>query len=379
MAPIRVLVVDDSSIVRALLVRILTRDPGIEVVGQAPDPYVARELLVRLKPDVMTLDIEMPRMDGISFLEKVMTHMPTPTVVLSSLSQRGSELALRAAEVGAVEVLPKPAIDVREGLERIASELIATVRAAAHANLVALRPYRPRVAEGAPGSGGEANGAAGGGEGHGAALVKVTPLATRATALARTTHQILAIAASTGGTQALKALLSQMPSDIPGTVVVQHMPPGFTRTFAESLARLCAFEVREATNGDRVMPGRVLIAPGNFHMRLSRSGACYHVALDQEPTLHGVRPAADPLFHSVARTAGRNAVGVVLTGMGKDGAEGLLAMHAAGARTFAQDERSCVVFGMPKEAIERGAVDEVADLAALPALLQAEFRRREVV
>jgi two-component system, chemotaxis family, protein-glutamate methylesterase/glutaminase len=349
---IRVLIVDDSSIVRTLLTHILTRDGSIEVVGQAPDPYVARELMVKLKPDVMTLDIEMPRMDGVTFLEKVMTHMPTPTIILSSLSKRGSELALRAAEAGAVEVLTKPAVDLKVGLEALSVELIAKVKAASGANLLALKPFRPRVSQ-------------------------VAKLSSE-TALAQTTHQILAIAASTGGTEALKSLLSQMPADIPGTLVVQHMPALFTKSFAESLGKLCPFEVREAQEGDRVFPGRVLVAPGGFHMELARSGAQYFVRLNQEPPVHSVRPAADPLFASVSKVAGKNAVGVVLTGMGKDGAVGLLQMHQAGARTFAQDERSCVVYGMPKEAVERGAVDHIVPLTKLPEALLSEFRKRRV-
>jgi two-component system, chemotaxis family, protein-glutamate methylesterase/glutaminase len=349
---IRVLVVDDSSIMRQMLTHILTSVEGIEVVGAAPDPYVARELLVQLKPDVMTLDIEMPRMDGLTFLEKVMNHMPTPTIILSSLSKKGSEMALRASELGAVQVLTKPAIDLKAGLNQMGLEIVNAVRGAAQTNLVALR-MTPRVRTPS-----------------GSAAPKL--------ALSHTTHQILAIAASTGGTEALRYLLAQMPPNIPPTVIVQHMPPVFTKTFSESLNKLCAFEVKEAADGDRLYVGRVLIAPGDYHMVLNRSGAQYFVELNKNPPEHSVRPAADPLFRSVAKYAGANAVGVVLTGMGRDGAAGLLDMKKAGARTFAQDEKSSVVYGMPREAVELGAVDVVLPLNRMPQSLVAEFEKRDV-
>ena len=346
---IRVLIVDDSSVVRQMLTHILSGAPDIEVVGTAPDPYVARELLVQLKPDVMTLDIEMPRMDGLTFLEKVMAHMPTPTVILSSLSKRGSELALRASALGAVDVLTKPAIDLKEGLGQISAVVIHTVRAASRANLAALRT-RPREA---------------------APVAKVT------SALSQTTHQILAIASSTGGTEALRQLLPLMPPNIPPTVIVQHMPPVFTKTFADNLNKNCPFEVKEAEEGDRLYPGRVLIAPGGFHMVMKRSGAVYLVGLNQDPPEHNVRPAADPLFESVAKFAGSNAVGVVLTGMGKDGAKGLLSMKKAGSTNFAQDERSSVVYGMPKEAVDVGAIHHVVSLSKMAQALIHEFEKRE--
>lgn len=338
-AKIKVLVVDDSAVIRMLFTKLLGTDPGIEVVGSAPDPYVAREKLIALNPDVMTLDVEMPRMDGITFLEKVMAHMPTRTLVISSLTPANSATALRALEVGAVDVMQKPVLDVKETLPQMAAELVARVKAVAKANIYSLAAQRKIVS---------------------------SAQVSRGSALARTTHQVLAIASSTGGTEALKVVLREMPSDLPGTVIVQHMPPGFTKAYADQLNKMCAFEVKEAEDGDRVMPGRVLIAPGNFHMELTRSGALYKVKLHQGPILHGVRPAADYLLKSVAKYAGSNAIGVVLTGMGRDGAEGLLEMKNAGACTMVQDEASCVVFGMPKAAIDLGAsqmtlpIDQIA-------------------
>lgn len=347
---IRVLIVDDSAVVRNLLSRILSSDGDIEVVGTAPDPFVAREKIVALSPDVITLDIEMPRMDGITFLEKLMRHRPIPTIIVSSLSARGSEMALRALEVGAVDVVAKPAIDVTKALTEIGGAVVEAVKMASKARL------QPRLSMPA-----------------GSEIKK-----TAATALAKTTHQILAVASSTGGTEALKALLVNLPANIPGTVIVQHIPPVFSKAFANSLNKLCPFEVKEAEHGDRVGPGRVLIAPGNFHMELTRSGAYYYVHLNQEPPIHGVRPAADNLMRSVAKHAGANAVGLVLTGMGKDGAQGLLEMKSAGSFNIAQDEASCVVFGMPKEAIEAGAIHKVLPLDRIAAELMDQFKRREV-
>ena len=333
---IRVLIVDDSAVMRRILTELLGRDPEIEIVGTAIDPIVARDKLVQLRPDVMTLDIEMPRMDGITFLEKVMQHMPTRTLIISSLSTAGSSSSLRALEVGAVDVMAKPKIDVASNLEEMGREVIERVKAVAASRLGALkRPTSDALA---------------------------APKRSAPRALAETTHKILALAASTGGTEALKAVLSELPPNLPGTVIVQHMPPIFTRTFAESLNRLCPFEVREAKDGDRVLPGLALLAPGNFHMELTRSGAFYYVKLHQAPELHGVRPAADYLLKSVAEAAGRNAIGVVLTGMGRDGATGLLAMRNAGAATFAQDEATSVVYGMPKIAVEIGAVQKTLPL-----------------
>ena len=340
--PIKVLIVDDSAVIRNLLEHILNSDPQIKVVGTAIDPFMAREKIVQLKPDVLTLDIEMPRMDGVTFLGKLTKHHPIPTVIISSLSQKGSQMALQALAHGAVEVLTKPAINVKEGLDQIRGPIINAVKAAAQARLSPLK-VNPAV--------------------------NLLPIQKPSTALLKTTHQILAIASSTGGIEALKILLPGLPADIPGTIIVQHIPPVFSKTFAESLNKICLFEVKEAEDGDRVVPGRVLIAPGNFHVELTRSGAYYYVKLHQAPPVHGVRPAADILMSSVAKLAGSNASGVVLTGMGKDGAQGLLEMKKAGAFTIAQNEESCVVYGMPREAVEIGAVDEILSLDKISARL----------
>lgn len=349
----RVLIVDDSSVIRTLLSKILSSDPEIEVVGSATDPYMARELLVKLKPDVMTLDIEMPRMDGITFLEKVMTHFPVRTIIISSLSTKGAESSLRALEVGAVDVMAKPAIDVTRSLMEMSRDLVARIKTVAKARL----PERLPAGRAAP----------------------RPALPNRNTqALAKTTHQILAIASSTGGTEALKRVLPFLPPDLPGTLIVQHMPPVFTKTYADALQSLCPFEVKEACDGDRVHPGRVLIAPGNYHMELTRQGAYYYVKLHQEAPLHGVRPAADYLMRSVAKFAGSNAMGVVLTGMGRDGAEGLLEMKKEGSFNIAQDENSCVVFGMPKEAISLGAIHTVLPLDQIAGALTEQFKKRMV-
>ncbi|WP_141731072.1 protein-glutamate methylesterase/protein-glutamine glutaminase [Oligoflexus tunisiensis] len=347
---VRVLIVDDSAVIRNMLTALLSEDPGIEVVGTAIDPYAARRKLLELRPDVMTLDVEMPRMDGLTFLRKVMVHMPTPTIVFSSLTHKGSETAMRAYEVGAVAVLTKPVFSAAKDLKPFATAIALEIKMAASANLDAIKKNRTML--NAP---------------------RQAP-----SAMARTTHQVFAIASSTGGTEALKTLLSQFSADIPGTVIVQHMPPGFTTAFAGRLNELMPFEVREAQDGDRVIPGRVLIAPGNFHMEMARSGAFYYVKLNQNPTENSVRPAADVLMRSVAETAGRNAIGVVLTGMGKDGAQGLKAMHDTGSYTLAQDEASSVVFGMPKSAIEAGAVDRVLPLKEIAAHMMMKVKEREV-
>jgi two-component system chemotaxis response regulator CheB len=334
MSKIRVLIVDDSAVIRKLLEKIFSSAPDIEVVGTAADPYIARDKLVALKPDVMTLDVEMPRMDGISFLEKVMQHFPTRTIIFSSLAKTGSETYLRALEAGAIEILEKPSIDVSQSLEILGKQILETVRGVAKARI---NPVKKVVTPGAP-------------------VQKVQ------TSLARTTHQLIAVASSTGGTEALKVFLSGMPADIPGTLVVQHMPPGFTKSFADNLNKMFPFEVKEAQEGDQVVPGRVLIAPGNYHMEIVRSGAFYHVKLHQGPALHSVRPAADYMMKSVAKYVGKNALGVVLTGMGKDGAEGLLEMKNAGAYTVAQNEETCVVYGMPGAAVALGAADKILPL-----------------
>lgn len=325
MARIKVLIVDDSAVVRSFLQTVIKSDPELELVAWAPDPFVARQKLIDHNPDVMVLDVEMPKMDGISFLAKVMQHKPTRTIIFSSLTVGNSPMILRAFEAGAIDVVAKPDIDVSQGLAEIGNDIIDRIKQVAKSKLRPLKTVTARPV--APLFGG---------------------------ALDQTTHKLLAIASSTGGTEALKEVLPNLPADIPGIVMVQHMPPMFTATFAKSLSKLCAFEVREAQDGDKVIPGRALLAPGNFHMEIVRRGGYYHIRLHQEPAMHGVRPAADFLFESVAKHAGSNAVGVVLTGMGKDGAKGLKSMRDAGAWTVVQDEESCVVYGMPKVAKEMG-------------------------
>ncbi len=334
---VRVLIVDDSATVRQMFTRELARDPEIEVVGTAPDPYVARDKIVQLKPDVITLDIEMPRMDGITFLRKLMVHYPLPVIIVSSLTPAGGELALEALQAGAVDVMCKPGAAYAIG--DLSVELADKIKAAAQSNVRSRKSDQP-----------------------------VFQAPVNRLALTRTTHKILAIGASTGGTEALARVLSALPANAPGILVVQHMPEHFTRAFADRLDTLCAIEVSEAKNGDTVSPGKALIAPGNYHMLLRRSGATYCVEVKSGPLVTRHRPSVDVLFKSVARYAGRNAVGVIMTGMGADGADGMKEMHDNGAATIAQDEASCVVFGMPKEAIARGGIDHVVSLDRIPGL-----------
>ncbi|MBZ4658204.1 two-component system, chemotaxis family, response regulator CheB [Desulfacinum infernum DSM 9756] len=343
MNPIRVLVVDDSAIVRKIFTQELGKHPDIQVVGTAPDPYVARDKIAKLRPDVITLDVEMPRMDGLTFLKKLMKYHPTPAIIVSSLTPKNSEMALEALEYGAVEVLAKPGGSYTVG--DMSVQLVEKIRAAARAKDFASRRVPP------------------------AAQAGDSPSPRPSLALTRTTHKIIALGASTGGTEALKYVLMQMPPNSPGIVVVQHMPPKFTTAFAKRLDGCCQIEVREAQDGDTVRPGLALIAPGNLHMVFKRSGARYFVEIKDGPLVCHQRPAVDVLFHSVARYAGANAVGVIMTGMGRDGAKGLLEMRKAGARTIAQDEASCVVFGMPKEAIKMGAAEFVVPLDAIPETL----------
>lgn len=331
---IRVLVVDDSAIVRKVFTEELSREPGIEVVGTAPDPYVARDRIVHLKPDVVTLDIEMPRMDGLTFLRKLMHYYPLPVIIVSSLTPRGSELALEALASGALEVISKPTSAYSVG--DMSVQLAEKIRAVAGVQV------NRRFSE----SGGEQK-----------KMVHPAPLALRVT-----THKMIAIGASTGGTEALREVLIRMPANAPGILVVQHMPARFTTAFAKRLDDLCTISVKEAEDGDAVTPGQALIAPGNFHMLLRRSGARYYVQVKSGPLIHHQRPAVDVLFDSVASYAGANALGVILTGMGADGAAGMKKMRDAGARTLAQDEKSCVVFGMPREAIRMGGAEYVLPL-----------------
>ena len=340
----RVLVVDDSALVRQLMTEILCHDPAIEVIGAAADPYAAWDKIQRLRPDVVTLDVEMPRMDGLTFLEKLMRVRPMPVVMVSSLTERGCETTLRALELGAVDFVTKPRIDVARGTLEVAGEIIAKVKLAGSAKPRTKPLPRP----------------------VGAAAVSVPrPPSFKGT------YKVVAIGASTGGTEALRELLCELPPDAPGIVIVQHMPEQFTRAFADRLDSLSRIRISEARDGDRVLPGHALIAPGNYHMELVRSGADYSVRVFMSEPVNRHRPSVDVLFQSCARVAGQNAVGVILTGMGDDGARGLLAMRSAGARTVAQDEATCVVFGMPKEAIVLGA-DEFIE--PLPRVAQATLR-----
>lgn len=352
---IKVLVVDDSAVIRTLITKLLAHDPLIEVVGSASDAFAARELLVRHNPDVMTLDVEMPRMDGLNFLEKVMQHFPTRTIIISSLTPKGSQLSQKALSMGAVDVISKSNLDVSRGLGLLSDELSNRIRAAASAKIVSRNQSKVVSANVRPGQENVFRPASGGGHGT-----------------------VLCIAASTGGPEALRSLLTQLPANIPPTLIVQHMPAFFTKNFAESLTQVCAFPVREAVDGEPLSAGVALLAPGNFHMYLSKVAGRYLVRTNQEPALHGVRPAADPLFESVARIVGPGAIGVILTGMGRDGADGLLKMRQAGSYNIAQDEETSVVFGMPREAIDLGAVQIVSPLGRIPALIMAEIARRTV-
>jgi len=327
-----VLIVDDSAVVRQIFAQQLARDPEIEVVGTAPDPFVARDLIVQRQPDVVTLDIEMPRMDGLTFLRKLMHYHPMPVVVVSSLTPAGGGLAVEALSAGAVDVMCKPGSAFTVG--DMAQLLAEKVKGAAQADV--------RKAK-----------------------VDAAPPAGEPRALSRTTNQILAIGASTGGTVAVERILKALPHNAPGIVITQHMPELFTRYFAVRLKEVSRLDVREAQGGESVVPGVALVAPGNRHLLLRRSGARYLTEVKDGPRVNRHRPSVDVMFRSVAHSAGGNAVGVLLTGMGADGAQGLLAMHEAGARTIAQDEKSSVVFGMPKVAIDLGAADTVLDVARI--------------
>ena len=335
----KVLIVDDSALMRQLLQRILSSDPSIEVVGTASDPYVAREKIKALSPDVLTLDVEMPRMDGLTFLEKLMRARPMPVVMVSSLTERGCDTTLRALALGAVDFITKPKLDVSTGTIDLAEEIIAKVKAAARARVMG----GVRTVAAAP-----------------------PPSIGMTQPLFRATHKVVAIGASTGGTEAIKELLMPLPAGFPSIVIVQHMPETFTAKFADRLDGLCKIRVSEARDGDRILPGHALLAPGNLHMEVVRHGAEYSVRVFAGETVNRHRPSVDVLFASCARHLGVNGVGVILTGMGADGAKGLLAMRQAGARTVAQDEATCVVFGMPKEAIALGDATEIVPLPLIP-------------
>jgi len=340
---IGVLIVDDSAVVRQTLTEILSADPDIEVIGAASDPYVAAERMRTRTPDVITLDIEMPRMDGLTFLQRIMSQHPVPVIICSSLAEEGAQTTLKALEYGAVDIITKPRLGSRQFLEESRLVVCQAVKAAASARvrkIAAPRAVEPKLTADA--------------------------ILSRPTgAMLETTEKVVVIGASTGGTEALRALLEVLPPDTPGMVIVQHMPEVFTRAFANRLDGLCQISVKEAESNDTVLRGRALIAPGNHHVLLKRSGARYYVEIKDGPLVSRHRPSVDVLFRSAARYAGANAVGVILTGMGDDGARGMLEMKQAGAFNIAQDEASCIVFGMPNEAIKRGAVDEILPLTRI--------------
>lgn len=334
----RVLVIDDSALIRKLLTEIINSQPDMEAIGSAPDPLVAREMIREMNPDVLTLDVEMPKMDGLDFLEKLMRLRPTPVVMVSTLTEKSSDITFRALELGAVDFVSKPKIDIAAGLKEYGSEIANKIRIAKSARLKKL-----------PTS---------------SVTKSVTADAVLPAVLNRiaSTEKLIIVGASTGGTEAIKDFLVRMPPDSPGILITQHMPEGFTKSFANRLNSLCKISVIEARGGERVLPGHAFIAPGHSHLLLKRSGANYMTELNQGEPVSRHRPSVDVLFRSAANCAGKNAIGVIMTGMGKDGAAGMLEMHKAGAYNFAQDEASCVVFGMPKEAIAAGGVDEVVPL-----------------
>ena len=337
---IRVLIADDSALVRRILKDGLSKTGGIEVVGTAPDPIVARDKIVRLKPDVLLLDIEMPRMDGLTFLGKLMKYYPMPVIIVSSLGRKGGETALKAIELGALDVIEKPGASstVEDLVERLSEKIIAVSR---------VKVFPKKESDMKP---------------------KPAFSASNRPAL-EASDKIIAIGASTGGTEAIKSVLKELPAGMPPILIVQHMPQNFTRSFALRLDDICRLKVKEAEDEEPAEPGKVLIAPGNKHMVLRKRGALYHVDIQDGPLVFHQRPSVEVLFQSVARSAGNNAVGVILTGMGRDGANGLLEMRSAGAYTIAQDEKSCVVFGMPREAIQLGAAARVASLEQIPQII----------
>jgi two-component system, chemotaxis family, protein-glutamate methylesterase/glutaminase len=329
---IKVLVVDDSAVVRQVLTRELSKAPDIEVVATAIDPYAARDKIIRCQPDVMTLDIEMPRMDGLTFLRKIMQYHPIPTIIVSSLTPKGSQMAIEALDAGAIDVVAKPGESYTIG--DVSEILIDQIRTAANVSFETINTIRSRIVS------------------HEVKKLSLT----------KTTDKIIAIGASTGGTVAIEYLLQQMPETAPGIVIVQHMPEKFTHSFAKRLDSLCDIEVKEAENNDRIIPGRALVAPGNFHMIVKRSGAQYYVEIKDGPPVFHQRPSVEVMFNSISMTVGANAVGIILTGMGADGAHGLKEMRNAGAMTIAQDKKTCVVFGMPGEAVKLDAAEFILPL-----------------
>ena len=353
--PIKVMIVDDSATVRQVLSGILESEPDIKVIGTAVDPIFALEKMARDWPDVVVLDVEMPRMDGITFMKKLMAEHPTPVVICSSLTEKGAQTTMQAMAAGAVDIITKPKLGVKEFLNGAAKDVACAVRGAAQANMRRLMPAASVPPK----------------------LTADAMLSAPVQAMHETTEKVVAIGTSTGGTQALEALLSALPRTVPGMVVVQHMPEKFTAAFAQRLHNVCEIEVREAVHGDRVLPGRALIAPGGRHMMLKRNGAQYYVEVVDGPPVSRHRPSVDVLFRSAARSAGRNAMGVIMTGMGDDGAHGMKEMHDTGAWSVAQDEASCVVYGMPKEAVKLGGVDQILPLSEIgPAILAFGAGRR---
>lgn len=347
---IKVLIVDDSALIRSVMKAIINSQTDMEVVAVAPDPIVARELIKQTNPDVLTLDVEMPRMDGLDFLERLMRLRPMPVIMVSSLTEKNSEITLRALELGAVDFITKPKLSIQSGMLEYTEAITEKIRIASKARVT------PRQV---PGTGMAEN-----------ALSRVLPLLRDPLI---SSEKLIIIGASTGGTEAIKEFLMHMPSDCPGILIAQHMPAGFTESFARRLDALCKISVKESAGGERVLPGHAYIAPGHSHLMLVRSGANYMTQLDAGPTVNRHRPSVDVLFHSAAEAAGKNAVGVIMTGMGKDGALGMLAMKNAGAYNFAQDQSSCVVFGMPREAIAIGATHEVGTLLDLPSMVLGFF------
>ncbi len=340
---VRVLVVDDSALVRNILSQGLALDPGIEVVGTASDPYIARDKIIELQPDVLTLDVEMPRMDGVAFLRKLMPQYPIPVVMVSSLTQRGKQITMEALDAGAVDFVAKPTSNVSAGLNAMLMELRSKVKIASTANVSHWKGKRPVIPQKAFG--------------------------TTSAALAESTDKVIAIGASTGGTEAIRRVIENFPASTPGTVIVQHMPGGFTKMFSDRLNQLCPMQVKEAEHGDRVRTGLVLIAPGGRQLEVVRSGGFYEVRLGGEEKVSGHCPSVDVMMHSVAKHVGANAIGAMLTGMGQDGALGMLAMKEAGARCIAQDEASSVVFGMPKVAYEKGGAERLVPLEKIASSL----------
>lgn len=339
----KVLVIDDSALIRSLLTEMINDQPDLQVVGAAPDPIIAREMIKQLNPDVLTLDVEMPKMDGLDFLEKLMRLRPMPVLMVSTLTERGSEITIRALELGATDFVTKPKTAITEGMREYSDLIADKIRIAAKARISSLQRTAKTVANTSAPS-----------------LLK-NPLIS--------SEKLLIIGASTGGTEAIKAFLLQMPSDCPGILITQHMPAGFTKSFANRLDSICKIAVKEAVDGERVLPGHAYIAPGDKHLLLARSGANYVTKLSDAEPVNRHKPSVDVLFDSAATHAGKNAVGVILTGMGKDGAAGMARMKQAGAYNYAQNEESCVVYGMPREAVAQGGVDEVAHLNELPKMV----------